>query len=478
MAQSETLCPLLSATQAMSEPIIKVENLSKRYRIGVKEQGYKTFREAIVDGFMAPIRNLKRLRKLTRFDDAQHKAQGPKSIESNSMLHAPCPMPSSQDDVIWALKDVSFEVQPGEVLGIIGRNGAGKTTLLKILSRITEPTTGEAKLYGRVSSLLEVGTGFHPELTGRENIYLNGAILGMRKAEIDRKFDEIVDFAEIEKFIDTPVKRYSSGMYVRLAFAVAAHLEPEILFVDEVLAVGDKAFQQKCLNKMDDVARSGRTVLFVSHNMAAINALCNRAILLDEGVVVKDGVASEVVQAYLNRGASAASKKVWAENERPGNQWFRLISVSLKDAVGAPAKEINISEEASVEIEYEVLEKGAQAQFSVVLYDANGYCVFGSLSNTEKNFHGKGLNAGHYMSVCNLHGNLLNNGRYHVSIIGASAYWNDGFRADYVISFDALDDGVLKGDYPGSYGGVVRPKLTWETVPLSDSVRESENVRE
>ncbi|RME47458.1 MAG: ABC transporter ATP-binding protein, partial [Chloroflexi bacterium] len=252
----------------MSDIAIRVEHLSKRYRIGQLHRPHDTLRDSIADFGL-------------RIADWLSRRANPKSKIQNS----------KSDDTIWALRDVSFEVKRGEVVGIIGRNGAGKSTLLKILSRITEPTSGRAEIHGRVGSLLEVGTGFHPELTGRENIYLNGAILGMRKREIDRKFDEIVAFAEIEKFIDTPVKRYSSGMYVRLAFAVAAHLEPEILLVDEVLAVGDAAFQKKCLGKMGDVAKEGRTVLFVSHNMAAITSLCQRAIWLEEGKIKEDGSA-------------------------------------------------------------------------------------------------------------------------------------------------------------------------------------------
>ena len=258
----------------MSNPIIKVNNLSKRYRIGTKEQGYKTFREAILEGITAPVKNFTKLRGLTKFKNAH------------------------EQDLIWALKNVSFEVSEGEVLGIIGRNGAGKTTLLKVLSRITQPTSGCIEIGGELSSLLEVGTGFHPELTGRENIFLNGAIFGMRKREIERKFDAIVSFAEVEKFIDTPVKRYSSGMYVRLAFAIAAHLEPEILLVDEVLAVGDISFQKKCLGKMEDVAKGGRTVLFVSHNMQAVGKLCNRGILLDNGKITYMGDISETINHY------------------------------------------------------------------------------------------------------------------------------------------------------------------------------------
>jgi len=257
---------------------IRVENLSKRYRIGLKEEIHDTLVGAVVDFFKRPVQNLRRLRRLSTFSENGHEAE----------------------DVIWALKNVSLDVKQGEVLGIIGRNGAGKSTLLKILSRITDPTRGRVEIYGQVSSLLEVGTAFHHELTGRENIFLNGAVLGMSRTEIERKFDEIVDFSGVERFIDTPVKRYSSGMQVRLAFAVAAHLEPEILLVDEVLAVGDAEFQQKCLGKMERVARGGRTVAFVSHNMNAIQTLCSRAIWLDSGAIVGQGEVAEQVESYLN----------------------------------------------------------------------------------------------------------------------------------------------------------------------------------
>jgi lipopolysaccharide transport system ATP-binding protein len=259
------------------EPEIRVEHLSKKYRIGARDNGYRTFREAVVVTVAAPFHRLRRT-EIT-------------------------PVPA---ETIWALKDVSFEVRQGEVVGIIGRNGAGKSTLLKILSRITEPTEGKVELRGRVASLLEVGTGFHPELTGRENLYLNGAILGMKKAEIKRKFDEIVAFAEVEKFIDTPVKHYSSGMYVRLAFAVAAHLESEILIVDEVLAVGDAAFQRKCLGKMGEIGRAGRTVLLVSHNMASIVELCDYAIWIDNAQIRVVTDPEKAVQSYLTSGLSVS----------------------------------------------------------------------------------------------------------------------------------------------------------------------------
>ena len=270
----------------MSDAIITVENLGKRYRIAHQQQGrrYVALRDVIAQKMKAPLHFLSRSQK----------------SEVGSQNPPPDLRPPTSED-FWALKDVSFEVKRGEVVGIIGRNGAGKSTLLKILSRITEPTTGRVEIDGRVASLLEVGTGFHPELTGRENIYLNGAILGMRRAEIKRKFDEIVAFAEVEKFLDTPVKHYSSGMYVRLAFAVAAHLEPEILVVDEVLAVGDAEFQKKCLGKMGEVAHGGRTVLFVSHNMSAIQSLCGRGILLNQGSVKLDGNAYQCVQTYLQQ---------------------------------------------------------------------------------------------------------------------------------------------------------------------------------
>src|SRR5438046_2201565 len=259
------------------KPIIRVEKVSKLYRIGNREAAYDTLRESIVEAVRAPFERLRR-------------RNGKRNHET-----------------LWALKDVSFEIAPGEVVGVVGRNGAGKSTLLKVLSRITEPTTGRAELYGRVASLLEVGTGFHPELTGRENIYLNGAILGMRRAEINRKFDEMVAFAEVERFIDTTVKHYSSGMYLRLAFSVAAHLEPEVLLVDEVLAVGDAAFQKKCIGKMGDVAREGRTILFVSHNLPAIEKLCQRAVIISAGRIVKEGDPVDCISTYLGSKESPSS---------------------------------------------------------------------------------------------------------------------------------------------------------------------------
>jgi lipopolysaccharide transport system ATP-binding protein len=428
----------------MMDLIIQVRNLSKQYRIGAREHINKSFREAIVDTVMAPVRNFKNLRELNKFHD-NHPNQ----------------------NTIWALKDVSFDVQPGETVGVIGKNGAGKSTLFKILSRITEPSTGEIRLFGRVSSLLEVGTGFHPELSGRENIYLNGTILGMRKSEIDSKLDEIIAFSEIEKFLDTPVKRYSSGMYVRLAFAVAAHLQPDILIVDEVLAVGDATFQKKCIGKMGDVAHEGRTVLFVSHNMGAIQSLCQRVIWIDNGKIVGDGPATSIVSKYLNHGTSIIGQKAWHQGGQPCNNSIQIISICLKNALGMITSEVNISEEAIVEIDYEVIRQSARVIFSLVLMDNNGNCVFGSLSNMEENeYHGKPLPLGRYRSTCKIYKNLFNNGRYYISLTSLSDNWTDRLLLENVIAFDALDDGVLKRDYPGSYGGLVRPQLSWSTVNL------------
>lgn len=291
----------------MTRPIISVEHLSKAYRLGMKEEIPDTFVGAATSWLKAPLRNWQRLKRLNTFHE-RLRSPAPQAIDAQSTTGT-----IPDEDILWALRDVSFEISEGEVVGIIGRNGAGKSTLLKILSRITEPTHGRAVIRGRVSSLLEVGTGFHPELTGRENIYMNGTILGMRKKEIDRKFDEIVDFSGVEKFLDTPIKRYSSGMQVRLAFAVAAHLEPEILIVDEVLAVGDAEFQKKCLGKMQDVAQGGRTVLFVSHQMEAMRRLCKRLVVMSSGEVLTDGDAPSGIDQYLSSSAAETTVGRWID---------------------------------------------------------------------------------------------------------------------------------------------------------------------
>jgi lipopolysaccharide transport system ATP-binding protein len=319
----------------MSDIAVRAENLGKLYRIGRQER-YYTLRDAIARFLTAPFR---------RFLDT-----GDLTTREIPGLRSPVP---DSDRHIWALKDLSFEIQHGEVVGIIGRNGAGKSTLLKILSRITEPTEGEVRIYGRVGSLLEVGTGFHPELTGRENIYLNGAILGMKKVEINRKFDEIVAFAEVMQFLDEPVKHYSSGMYMRLAFSVAAHLEPEILIVDEVLAVGDAAFQKKCLGKMGEVAKEGRTVLFVSHNMAAVLSLCEKAILLDSGRVMKDGISREVVEYYLGALEQAKEISIAERIDRKGNQSLNFIEFGLTNGSGTPVQRVVSGQEVTLLLKYQ-----------------------------------------------------------------------------------------------------------------------------
>lgn len=321
----------------MNDIAIHIEDLGKRYRIGAREDGNKTLREAIVGAVKAPLHNLRRLRSLTRFDGAK-----------------------DDQDIIWALRDICLDIKQGEVVGIIGPNGAGKSTLLKVLSRITEPSTGFAEMDGRVSSLLEVGTGFHPELTGRENVYLNGTVLGMRKKEIDRKFDEIVDFSGVEKFINTPVKRYSSGMQVRLAFSVAAHLDPEILIIDEVLAVGDAAFQKKCLGKMNDVAKGGRTILFVSHNMQAIRSLCPRSVLLDAGKLVVDDSTERTLSLYNQR---IREKSIDAETDlnnqlnRRGSGAIRFTDARLEDTDGNPRFDFAMGQTVRFRFSYRVFEE-------------------------------------------------------------------------------------------------------------------------
>src|SRR5438105_6798713 len=306
----------------MEPVVVRVENVGKRYRIGALHPGFLTFREVLGDALAAPLRRLRGTN-------------------------------GSRYETLWALSDVNLEVRRGEMLGVIGHNGAGKSTLLKLLSRITRPTTGEVEIYGRVGSLLEVGTGFHPDLTGRENVYLNGAVLGMKRTEIARKFDEIVAFSELEKFIETPVKFYSSGMYVRLAFAVAAHLEPEILIMDEVLAVGDAAFQQKCLDKMREIRRQGRTIFFVSHSMPAVTRLCKRAVLLEQGRVVADGAPQEVINHYLTSGWKAGALREWGEGA-PGDSVVRLRSVRVCDEGGRNVAAADLRRPVRLEVSYDV----------------------------------------------------------------------------------------------------------------------------
>jgi len=370
----------------------------------------------------------------------------------------------------WALSDVSFEISSGEAIGIIGRNGAGKSTLLKILSRITAPTRGHVRLRGRLAALLEVGTGFHTELTGRENIFLNGAIMGMTRAEIKRAFDEIVAFADVEKFLDTPVKRYSSGMYVRLAFAVAAHLRPEILVVDEVLAVGDAAFQKKCLGKMQDVASGGRTVLFVSHNMAAITRLCTRAILLKDGKIVVDGTVDSVVGEYIRGGAGDSPVEVdyEANGRMPSNEHARLLAARIASS-GMRSAVVDIRQPVRVEIDYEVLQAHWPLHPNVHFYNEDGTCVFTANDSHDASTL-KPRAPGRYRAIAEVPGNYLSEGMFSVGIALSTFepvvvhFWERGALAFQV--HDAGEGDSSRGRFAGRLPGVVRPMLSWTTVPL------------
>lgn len=420
----------------MTNIAVKVERLSKRYLIGAQQTSYRTLSDRLAE----------RLRQLVTMGRLFDNGQQP----------------------FWALKDVSFEVKPGEVVGIIGRNGAGKSTLLKILSRITEPTEGRAILHGRVSSLLEVGTGFHPELTGRDNVYLSGSLLGMKKAEIDAKFDEIVAFAEIERFIDTPVKRYSSGMFVRLAFAVAAHLEPEILILDEVLAVGDSRFQKKCLSKMEDVGRHGRTILFVSHSMPAVARICKRAILLEEGVVRMDGPAHYVIATYMGSDVGSSAEREWLDSATaPQGEVVRLRSVRVRTDDGTVTDAIDIRQPFGIDMEYEVKEGGHVLQPFFRFTNEENVCLF-CPPDLDPAWRGRPRPAGRYTTTVWLPGNLFAEGRIFVDVALCVLHGVIvQFHERNVVSFqvlDSLDGDSARGDWAGEMEGVLRPLLKWTTT--------------
>jgi lipopolysaccharide transport system ATP-binding protein len=427
----------------MNNIAIRIEGLGKQYHIGKEHEKYKTLRDTLTNAVIAPFRRAAKL--------ARGRATGA----------------AEMDETFWALRDISFEVKRGEVTGIIGRNGAGKSTLLKILSRITEPTTGYAEIRGRVGSLLEVGTGFHDELTGRENIYLNGAILGMKRAEIERKFDEIVAFSEVEKFIDTPVKHFSSGMYLRLAFAVAAHLEPEILLVDEVLAVGDARFQKKCLNKMQDVGQQGRTVLFVSHNMPAITRLCERVILLDEGKVKADGPPHQVVSIYLDSGLGVTAAREWPDPAKaPGGEVARLHAVRVRAQDGRIVDTVDVRQPISIEMEYDVLKSGSVLLPHYNLINEEGESVFLTL-DVDPAWRKRPRPAGHYVSTVWIPGNLLAEGKLYVetSLITLNPVVTQ-FNEHDAVAFqviDHLDGDSARGDWTGRVKGAVNPLLKWST---------------
>ena len=421
----------------MSTAVIRCEGIGKRYWLG-QRQRYRALRDTIADALRAPFRQLRR------------------ALRSQPTGEAP------GSEFLWALKGINLEVQHGEVLGIIGRNGAGKSTLLKILSRITAPTEGQAEIRGRTGALLEVGTGFHPELSGRENIYLNGAILGMTKREIERRFEEIVEFSECGLFLDMPVKHYSSGMYMRLAFAVAAHLETEILFVDEVLAVGDAPFQKKCLGKMSDAAHQGRTVLFVSHNLLAVEGLCSRAICLHAGKIVMEGPPGVVTSRYLQNWIPTTTEVVYDSVESaPGNEAVRLRRACVRPLNGSPADQITVRTPFVVEFEYWKLVEQGTLELGVKVYDEHGVHLFNTWWSGEPT-----TPAGLLRSWFVVPGDLLNTGTHRIEfaieVAGgvAELHWDD------LLVFDVLDAGDLRGLYHGDWPGAVRPKLQWATEQI------------
>jgi lipopolysaccharide transport system ATP-binding protein len=411
--------------------VIRAEGLAKRYTLGEHQAAYGTLRESLA-------------RAGRRVTGREHRPEA---------------------EEVWALRDLTFEVQQGEVLGVIGRNGAGKSTLLKVLTRITSPTAGRVEIRGRVGSLLEVGTGFHPELTGRENVYLNGAILGMKRREIDRRYDAIVDFSGVERFIDTPVKRYSSGMYVRLAFAVAAHLEPEILLVDEVLAVGDAEFQRRCLGRMEELGSSGRTVIFVSHQLPAVAQMCDRAIQINGGRVVGDGRPAEVIANYLHQTHSSGSERTWSLDSAPGNDFARILGVRLLPHEGMPPGVVDVRHPVGIELVFRVLRDGKPIFPKLKVLDQESAIAFNAMDTD-----GRWLQPsppGQYVSTAWIPGNLLNEG----SVIVEAAICSIDFpklehhAAVYeAISFEVLDPGEgdsARGNFAGQWRGVVRPLLEW-----------------
>jgi lipopolysaccharide transport system ATP-binding protein len=416
----------------MGNLAIKVENLGKQYKIFEEVNQYQTLRDTIVNTLRSPFKTL---------------------------------LNPTGSETFWALRNINFELEHGKVLGIIGKNGAGKSTLLKVLSRVVEPTEGSAEITGRVGSLLEVGTGFHPELTGRENIYLNGAILGMKRAEIDRKFDEIVAFSEIDKFLDTPVKRYSSGMYMRLAFAVSAHLEPEILIVDEVLAVGDAEFQRKCLGKMSDVASEGRTVIFVSHNMSAIQRLTQECIILERGKLVKRAATAEAVDYYLSHDFECGGERVYTPDEIPsGSDPFVPMAVRVKNDGGNATDSVRSIDPITIEVEYKLTAPITGLRVGIYLMTTRGEYVFTSFDTDEPERFEKftARNAGHYVSRCSIPPDILNEGRFVVGFNASSYKVRRYFADERAINFDVNSTGAPGTQWAEVRQGPTRLRLGWE----------------
>ncbi len=423
------------------DKVISARGLGKAYTISHKGRGAATLREALMQRLRRPF--------------------GGGNEDGNT-------------ETFWALKDVDFDVKRGEVVGFIGRNGAGKSTLLKILSRITAPTTGALDIHGRMASLLEVGTGFHPELSGRENVYLNGSILGMSRREIDRKFDEIVAFSGVEKFLDTPVKRYSSGMYVRLAFAVAAHLDPDILLIDEVLAVGDSDFQKKCLGKMEDVASQGRTVLFVSHNMNTVTRLCPRAVLLKEGRVIADGPSHEVTRAYLSSDHGTTAYRSWPDPaSAPGDDIARVRSVRIVDEDGQTVEVVDIRKPVGIELVFDVLQPGHILVPNFPVTNEDGVVAF-HLNDWDPAWRGRPREPGRYTTTGWIPGNFLAEG---MLIVGAAVSTMNPVRVHFyatdAVAFqvvDSMEGDSVRGDFEGHYSGIVRPMLSWTSTHETEAV--------
>jgi lipopolysaccharide transport system ATP-binding protein len=434
---------LQTTSSAGNAIAIQCEGIGKRYRIG-QQAGYKTLRDTVAESVGAPLRWLTS-RRIS--PDRREKSD------------------------LWALKDISIEIKHGEVLGLIGRNGSGKSTLLKVLSRITKPTEGYAKIRGRVGTLLEVGAGFHQELTGRENIFLNGAILGMSRWEIRSKFDEIVEFADCGRLLDTPMKHYSSGMYVRLAFAVAAHLETEILIVDEVLAVGDAAFQKKCLGKIGDVAHEGRTVLFVSHNMLAVDSLCTRAICLHEGKAVLEGAPGFVTSHYLQNWMPAFQEVIHEDiSTAPGNELVRLRSARIRLRDASPGDRLTVRTPLVVEFEYWKMTPGVCLDLAAEVFNEHGVNVFTTAQMGEP-----AAPVGLLRSAFTIPGDLMNSGTYRIHLnvmLGGgvtSACWED------IVAFEVHDTpSELRGDYHDSWPGAMRPNLRWKTEVIDSAAIKAE----
>lgn len=430
-------------------PAIRIDGISKRYRLGSRQERADTLAGTFKQALLTPWRNFQRLRGMRSFDE------------------------QDDDTILWALRDVGFEVRPGEVVGLIGRNGAGKSTLLKILSRITPPTSGRIEIRGRIASLLEVGTGFHPDLTGRDNIFLNGSLLGLKRREIMAQFDEIVEFSGISRFIDTPVKRYSSGMYVRLAFAVAAHLRPEILLVDEVLAVGDIDFQKKCLGKMGEVAKGGRAVIFVSHSMPAVRTLCQRCVLLERGQVRAIGPTGDVTSLYYGRNGGGAHECAFEPGSEPGDEFVRLLGGDVADANGDPLPAATMDQSVQVRMRYEVLKAEGRA-FVPNFHFVNQEGVYLGVTNATNDANGVGfvLAEGIYETTCTIPGGILNEGLMMVGLAVTSyhPHTHVHFFEKGALSLQVREDrlnGRTGLGYGGTVPGFIRPRWAWTNRSIS-----------